>query len=61
MTIVCRQRSLRQKICPPDQKQLAIRKSKLSQPLQSVLRQSLALFHNKRKVNKLPYQYHLTR
>ena len=61
MTIVCRQRSIRRKISLRDQNQLHIRKSKLSQPLQCLLRQSLALFHNKRKVNKLPYPFLLTR
>ena len=34
MILVCRQRSIRRKICPRDQSLLQERKSKLSQPLQ---------------------------
>ena len=51
MTIVCRQRSIRQKICVRDQSQLQIRKSKLSQPLPNTLRQSLYLIYNRRKIS----------
>ena len=51
MTIVCRQRSIRREICPRGQSLLQIRKSKLSQPLQHILRPSLALIHNRRKSN----------
>ena len=50
-TIVYRQRSMRQKVCPRDQSRLQIRKSKLSQPLQYTLRQSLVLIHSWRKVS----------
>ena len=47
---MCRQRSIRRKICPRDQSLLQVRKSKLSQPLQNFLRQSQVLIHNGRKV-----------
>ena len=52
MVVVCRQRSIRRKICPRDQSLLQTRKSNLSQPLQYTLRQSLVLTRNTRKVNK---------
>ena len=46
-----RQHSIRRETCPRDQSLLQAHKSKLSQSLQFLLRQSLALIHNKRKVS----------
>ena len=51
MTIACRQRGIRRDTCPRDQSLLEIRKSKLSQPLQYTLRQSLVLIHKWSKVS----------
>ena len=44
MTVVCRQRIIRRKICPRDQSLRQVRdQCKLSQPLQYTLRPSLVL------------------
>ena len=51
MTIVCRQRSIRRKIGPRDQSLLQVRQTKMSQPLQKILRHSLVLIHFGRNVN----------
>ena len=53
MTIMCRQRRIREKICPHEQSQLQTRKSKLNQPLRRKTSNSHSNVHLARLVNNI--------
>ena len=61
MTVVCRQRGMRRKICPRDQSLRQVRDQCENEPTTAVHTASMVLIHKWPQGQKLPYQYPLTR